>query len=467
MLKRLLLFIGCLLLIGLQVGCVIHTYAQPLKTALNQGVISLNLGGRFLTASDGRRFTADACKVTEGSLSQCRRMATVKGSQDPELFVSYREGPQSYAFDLPKGSYAVTLHFAEPELQDLVPRQFQVELQGQLVLPDFDVKANRDGHGQAALSRTLLTEVAEGEQLVLRLVPLRGLPILSGIEVLPISQSSTLDKGALIWSDEFDDGAESPVQSPSIDRWQYDIWPAGKVNSEDQTYTDRLKNVRVEAGHLVIEAHREALAGAAYTSGRIHTKDRLDVRYGVIEVKAKLPEGQGTWPAIWMLPSDAFKFATTCDASVGEWQGNGACDAWPNSGEIDIMEHVGFDPGVVHGTVHSKAYYWAKWNQHKGSVLVTNFTEFHRYQLIWTADKLVWLIDDIPYFSYVREGNDWESWPFNEPFHLILNLAVGGNWGRAGGPIDDDSLPARFEVDYVRVYALPDSQAVEKDERSQ
>ena len=246
-------------------------------------------------------------------------MATVKGSQDPELFVSYREGPQSYAFDLPKGPYAVTLHFAEPELQDLGPRQFQVLLQGQTVLPDFEVKANRDGHGQAALSRTLLTEVAEGEQLVLRLVPLRGLPILSGIEVLPISQSSTLDKGALIWSDEFDDGAESPVQSPSIDRWQYDIWPAGKVNSEDQTYTDRLKNVRVEAGHLVIEAHREALAGAAYTSGRIHTKDRLDVRYGVIEVKAKLPEGQGTWPAIWMLPSDAFKFATTCDASVGEW----------------------------------------------------------------------------------------------------------------------------------------------------
>ena len=190
MLKRLLLLMGLL-----QVGCVIHTYAhaQPLKTALNQGVISLNLGGPFLIASDGRRFTADACKAIEEGLSQCRRMATVKGSQDPELFVSYREGPQSYAFDLPKGPYAVTLHFAEPGLQDLGPRQFQVELQGRTVLPDFEVKAHRDGHVQAALSRTLLTEVAKGEPLVLRLVPLRGLPILSGIEVLPTGQSSTLD----------------------------------------------------------------------------------------------------------------------------------------------------------------------------------------------------------------------------------------------------------------------------------
>ena len=83
-----------------------------------------------------------------------------------------------------------------------------------------------------------------------------------------------------------------------------------------------------------------------------------------------------------------------------------------------------------------------------------DFDQFHRYQLIWTADQIIWLVDDVPYFSYVRESDDWQAWPFSEPFHLILNLAIGGDWGRAGGPIDHTMLPARMEVDYVRVYGL-------------
>jgi len=263
-------------------------------------------------------------------------------------------------------------------------------------------------------------------------------------------------KGSLVWSDEFEGAGSETVASPDENRWVFDVWPPGKVNSEDQAYTDRLKNARVAEGWLVIEAHKESYGEAAYTSARLHTLGKLDLRYGAIEVRARLPKGQGTWPAIWMLPSDPFQFATTCDASVDSWQGNADCDAWPNSGEIDIMEHVGFDPGVVHGTVHTQAYYWAKWNQHKGSVFLDDFHDFHRYQLVWTEQQMLWLVDDIPYYSYVRSNNDWRAWPFSEPFHLILNLAIGGNWGRAGGPIDDASLPAQFAVDYVRIYELPE-----------
>ena len=353
---------------------------------------------------------------------------------------------------MPNGDYAVTLHFAEPFDQAIGSRVFDVLVQGQPIFQQLDVRANRDGHHQAALSRTVDQIAVSDGRLEVALKAVQGAPILSAIEAFQrVSGPDTAAR--LIWSDEFDDASKDGRQAPRSDRWAIDIWPAGKVNDEDQAYTARHQNVRVESGVLILEAHQEAYQDAQYTSARVHTKGLLDLQYGQIEVRAKLPRGQGTWPAIWMLPSNPFKFATTCDASVPEWQGNADCDAWPNSGEIDIMEHVGFDPGVVHGTVHTKAYYWANWNQHKGSIVLPDFDQFHRYQLIWTADQITWLVDDIPYFSYVRESQDWAAWPFSEPFHLILNLAMGGNWGRAGGPIDNRALPARMEVDYVRVYA--------------
>ena len=261
---------------------------------------------------------------------------------------------------------------------------------------------------------------------------------------------------SLVWQDEFETAG-----LPDEAKWDYDTYRNPQWhNNELQYYTARrLENSRIESGSLKITALDEPFSsrsnwgGKQYTSTRLVTRGKAEWTYGHFEIRAKLPCAIGTWPAIWMLPSNPFKFATTCDASVPEWQGNADCDAWPNSGEIDIMEHVGFDPGVVHGTVHTKAYYWANWNQHKGSIVLPDFDQFHRYQLIWTADQITWLVDDIPYFSYVRESQDWAAWPFSEPFHLILNLAMGGNWGRAGGPIDNLALPARMEVDYVRVYA--------------
>ena len=426
------------------------------RVPIHQGLVSINVGGQALIAADGRNFSEDVCDRKIMPQSSCRTMAGMKGTQDPLLYQSYRSGPQNYRFDVPEGRYAVTLHFAEPATGVGADSVFHVEIGGRRVLSDFSVKANRDGHSEAALSRTFVALVKANDGIDLRLVRSIGQPILSGLEIYAISGPSPFLKGSLVWSDEFEGAGSETVASPDENRWVFDVWPPGKVNSEDQAYTDRVKNARVAEGWLVIEAHKESYGEAAYTSARLHTLGKLDLRYGAIEVRARLPKGQGTWPAIWMLPSDPFQFATTCDASVDSWQGNADCDAWPNSGEIDIMEHVGFDPGVVHGTVHTQAYYWAKWNQHKGSVFLNDFDDFHRYQLVWTEQQMLWLVDDIPYYSYVRSSNDWRAWPFSEPFHLILNLAIGGNWGRAGGPIDDASLPAQFAVDYVRIYELPE-----------
>ena len=204
---------------------------------------------------------------------------------------------------------------------------------------------------------------------------------------------------------------------------------------------------------LIIEAHKEDYEGASYTSGRVHSEGKGDFLYGRFEVRAKLPRGQGTWAAIWMLPSDPYRYSTTCEPGE-DWQGSSTCDAWPNSGEIDIMEHVGYQMGHVHGTVHNEAYYWLKWEQRKGRILLDDLDEeFRVYALEWTPERIDIFVDDTHYFSYMNEGTGWNAWPYDHPYNLILNVAVGGAWGRAGGPIDDTIFPQQMLVDYVRVFA--------------
>jgi beta-glucanase (GH16 family) len=177
-----------------------------------------------------------------------------------------------------------------------------------------------------------------------------------------------------------------------------------------------------------------------------------DVHYGRIEARARLPVGKGSWAAIWMLPSDPFRYASNC-VTGDAWQGVDSCDAWPNSGEIDIMEHVGYEAGHIHGTVHNRAYYWRNWQQRKGRILVEGVGEdFHVYALEWTPERIDIFVDDVRYFTYMNEGAGWRGWPYDHPFHLVLNLAIGGAWGRAGGGIDDRAFPQRMEVDYVRVF---------------
>ena len=235
------------------------------------------------------------------------------------------------------------------------------------------------------------------------------------------------------WADEFD-GAQ-------IDRdaWRFDIArnAQGWYNHELQYYADaRPENARIERGVLVIEARHEALpkqpdwGGQAYSSAKLVTRKAYG--YGFYEIRAKLPCGRGTWPAIWLLPSGG---------------------AWPDDGEIDVMEMVGWQSGVVHATLHSGAFNHRLGTQRGAEKSVeTSCTAFHRYQLNWRADAITIGVDD---HAYMQVRNDQPggkpAWPFTRPYNLILNLAIGGDWGGAKG-VDDAALPQRMAVDYVRYW---------------
>ena len=172
----------------------------------------------------------------------------------------------------------------------------------------------------------------------------------------------------------------------------------------------------------------------AYTSTRLVTRNKLDALYGRFEIKAKLPTGRGTWPAIWMLPTD-WKYGS-----------------WPRSGEIDVMEHVGFDADTVHGTVHTKSFNHTIGTQvGKQIKSETLYDQYHVYALEWFEDRIDIFMDDKKYFSFNNSKKGIDEWPFDQNFHLLLNLAVGGNWGGKEG-IDDTIFPATMKVDYVRVY---------------
>lgn len=236
----------------------------------------------------------------------------------------------------------------------------------------------------------------------------------------------------LVWADEFDiDGL------PDAKKWGYDVGGNGWGNNELQYYTSgRKENARVEKGNLIIEAHKESYQGSAYTSARLLTKSTATWAYGKFEIRAKIPGGRGTWPAIWMLGQNI--------SNAG----------WPLCGEIDIMEHVGFDPGVVHGTVHTEAYNHSKGTQKGKQITVpTAMTDFHVYAVDWTPEQMDFLVDGTVFYTLTKSamGNGTAQWPFIQPFFLILNVAVGGNWGGQKG-VDEAIWPRRMEVDYVRVY---------------
>lgn len=233
----------------------------------------------------------------------------------------------------------------------------------------------------------------------------------------------------MVWNDEFNENGK-----PDNTKWGYDIGGHGWGNGELQYYTNSIKNAFVEDGFLYIKAIKESVQGSGYSSARLVTKNKGDWKYGRVEVRAKLPTGRGTWPAIWMLPTD--------------WKyGN-----WPQSGEIDIMEHVGYEENKVHGTVHTGAYNHLLGTQKGGSKYVRSATsDFHNYAIEWTEDRIDFFIDDEKYYTFEKEGNDSKKWPFDEYFHLILNIAVGGSWGGVQG-VDNSIFPAEMAVDYVRVY---------------
>ena len=188
-------------------------------------------------------------------------------------------------------------------------------------------------------------------------------------------------------------------------------------------------------GFMIIEAQQQALGSSDYTSSRIITRDKQFFKYGRIDIRAKLPEGQGIWPALWMLPQD------------------NVYGGWPNSGEIDIMEMVGHLPSIVYGTVH---YDQGFGHQHTGEPYVLTGSgssfqdEFHVFSLEWEANSMKFFVDDVEYFQYTAADFTGADYPFNEDFFFVMNVAVGGNW--PGYPDDSTVFPQRMIVDYVRVF---------------
>jgi len=242
------------------------------------------------------------------------------------------------------------------------------------------------------------------------------------------SVSAKTDRWKLVWSDEF-----SYSGLPDSSKWNFDTGATGWGNAEQQFYTARLKNCRVAHGHLTIEARKEHFGTSGYTSARLVTKGKAAWQYGRIEVRAKLPSGRGTWPAMWLLPlSSPLKL--------------------PDDGEIDIMEEVGYDPGVINATIHCTAYNERLSNEKSSKLRVPGCSKgFHVYSVDWSADAVKMSVDGKLYFTYLNDQSGKKTWPFDQPFYLLLNIAVGGVWGGSKG-IDDNALPQAMEVDYVRVY---------------
>ena len=240
-------------------------------------------------------------------------------------------------------------------------------------------------------------------------------------------------KYVMVWNDEF-----NTPGLPDSTKWNYEV---GKVrNAELQYYTSkRYENARIQDTTLIIETRKEPYMGANYTSASLVSTYKGDWTYGKFEIRAKVPAGKGTWPAIWMMPT------------------NEEYGFWPKSGEIDIMEYVGMNINNLYFTAHFEG---TDGTGHQGSGGQTStippYGRFVTYTLVWTPTSLEWYADGVMYWSYTAPPTDPRVWPFNKLFHMILNLAYGGSWGGQQG-VDDTKLPARFYIDYVRVYQLQDT----------
>lgn len=234
----------------------------------------------------------------------------------------------------------------------------------------------------------------------------------------------------LVWADEF-----SGSGLPDSSKWSYDVGANGWGNNELQFYTSQRKeNARVENGYLIIEAIKEKFDSAQFTSARLVSKNKGDWKYGRIEVRAKLPSGKGLWPAIWMLPTTR-KYG-----------------GWPHSGEIDIMENVGYWPDSLFGTIHTGSYNGSMGTQKSNSLAVRGMSNsFNVFAVEWTPEVISFFVNQNKYGEFKNEHTGSSAWPFDQEFHLLLNIAVGGNWGGKFG-VDETVFPQQMIIDYVRVY---------------
>lgn len=248
---------------------------------------------------------------------------------------------------------------------------------------------------------------------------------------------TSYDGMTLVWADEFEG------ETLDLSSWSYDIGDGcpslcGWGNNELEYYTSSSDNSQLIDGQLVITARPENILNSRYSSAKLITRDKREFKYGRIDVRAKMPTGQGLWPAIWMLPADNVF-------------GN-----WPASGEIDIAELVGHEPEILHGTAHyGPAVGFSQSSGRSYALTEGEFADdFHVFSTIWAEDSIQWLIDGVRYHSITRASVGAtvgsENYPFNESFYLILNVAVGGNW--PGVPDGSTVFPQSMTVDYVRVF---------------
>ncbi len=235
------------------------------------------------------------------------------------------------------------------------------------------------------------------------------------------------DGWTLVWSDEFD----GPEINP--DYWTHETGGHGWGNAESQYYSDTADNSFIEDGHLVIQALEQNVGGKLYTSARLMTKDKVTTQHGRVEARIQIPRGQGIWPAFWML-GETFPEIR-----------------WPQSGEIDIMENIGREPHIVHGTVHGPGYSGANGvgASYRLPIDQAFADNFHVFAIEWEPEEIRWYVDDV-LFNTITPNKVPGEWVYDQPFFLLLNVAVGGQW--PGYPDDTTTFPQRMTVDYVRIY---------------
>ena len=241
----------------------------------------------------------------------------------------------------------------------------------------------------------------------------------------------------LVWSDDFSGPAGTP---PLASKWSHDVGAWGYTNNELETYTSSPANASLDGhGHLAIVARRQTETGPdgrtrKYTSARLETQGLFSATYGLVEVRMKIPAGAGLWPAFWLLGNDA-------DTA-----------GWPACGEIDVLEALGQDPSVAHGFINGPSSDASHYTVGHQAVSATSLASgFHTYAVMWSRNSITWLLDGVPYGTTTPKNlPPGARWVFNRAFHLVLNLAVGGNWG--GPPTSSTRFPATLLVDWVRVY---------------
>ena len=287
--------------------------------------------------------------------------------------------------------------------------------------------ASKTGTVTVTMSANPLTETRNGSVVIMSGAARKTITVTQAAADKPAYDAP--DGYSLVWNDEFDNGNEL-----NSEYWTHEVKNAGWVNNELQNYVNHITPggsyvTELRDGKLRITCLKED--GKVY-SARVYAKLREGWTYGYIEASIKLPKGRGTWPAFWMMPVHF--------------------TAWPDDGEIDIMEEVGYHPNYVSSSLHAIAHVHTHGTQVTHEMLCEGAEgEFHKYAILWTAQNITTYVDGKVQLSYDNRGLGHDDWPYDSPFYVIFNLAWGGDWGGAQG-VDDKVLPVTMEVDYVRVF---------------